>query len=564
MEITRVVNASLEIWGSVVSLIIMICFVLSRKIQNRGERLYLELLGCNMGAMSMDVLAMFFRGKTGSVADFCVRAVNYLQFVLVNILIYLFLKYMLTYMEERIHLVLSKAYDRIGIILLVFSVGSLTINLGYPYLYRIDAQNLYSRLSLYPLIYLSEFVMLIIAVLLMARYGKRLKWNERISFGSYVMIPGISLIASILFYGITFGYLGTTVALTVLFLFLQFEQRQQLIQQNVISEVNYLKKHERIVNEGIKISSEAENVEDSIKIMLRYLGQMIGGERVYIFEKNENNEDDNSYEWCAVGIPPQINILQNIPPEVCAPWYDAFQKNDIVVIHDLKDIQKKFPLIYDTLLPQNVHTLVAAPLHDKNRIIGFFGIDNPPEYSIHMTKDILEITSNYMVSLLKRRDIVSELKRLSYTDSGTGARNRMAMYQHFEELKNQSNIGIVFCDITGLKKVNDTQGHAAGDEMIRNTYECLKEGFDSSEIFRIGGDEFVILCSGNTETELQKKISRVQTALQVRNIAMAIGAEWRPHVEDTVENTIMNAEKKMYKEKKEWYIKTGNERRQNS
>ena len=82
---------------------------------------------------------------------------------------------------------------------------------------------------------------------------------------------------------------------------------------------------EAIINEGIRISLNAPTSEQSLEIILEYLGKALNGERTYIFEKNLLGNDDNTYEWVANGIGPEKDNLQNVPAEVCENWYRNFR-----------------------------------------------------------------------------------------------------------------------------------------------------------------------------------------------------------------------------------------------
>lgn len=70
---------------------------------------------------------------------------------------------------------------------------------------------------------------------------------------------------------------------------------------------------EAIINEGIRIALNAPTSEQSLEIILEYLGKALNGERTYIFEKNLLGNDDNTYEWVANGIRPEKDNLQNVP-----------------------------------------------------------------------------------------------------------------------------------------------------------------------------------------------------------------------------------------------------------
>lgn len=173
---------------------------------------------------------------------------------------------------------------------------------------------------------------------------------------------------------------------------------------------------EAVINEGLRVSLSEETPDDSLRVLLRYLGKALNGERTYIFEQNEDGCDDNTYEWTADGVEPEIDNLQNVPPEVCASWYRNFSVGRHIVIQRLEDIRESDPLQYENLERQGIHSLVVVPLYDGKRIIGFYGVDNPPVKSLEYASNMLQTAAYFIVSSLKRRNLVRELQKRSYLE----------------------------------------------------------------------------------------------------------------------------------------------------
>jgi len=171
---------------------------------------------------------------------------------------------------------------------------------------------------------------------------------------------------------------------------------------------------EAILNEGLRIALLEKTPDQSLDVLLGYLGKALNGERTYIFERNTAGGDDNTYEWAADGIRPEKESLQNVPPEVCADWYRRFSVGRHIVIKDLEHTRESDPLMYKTLKRQNIHSLVVVPLYDDGRVIGFYGVDNPPARSLDYASDMLQITAHFIVSSLRRRNLVRELQDRSY------------------------------------------------------------------------------------------------------------------------------------------------------
>lgn len=180
------------------------------------------------------------------------------------------------------------------------------------------------------------------------------------------------------------------------------------------SGVRSVQNLEAVINEGLRVALQEETPDDSLRVLLEHLGKALNGERTYIFEQNEAGGDDNTYEWTAVGVAPEKENLQNVPPEVCASWYRKFSVGKHIVIERLEDIRETDPLQYETLERQGIQSLVVVPLYDGKKIIGFYGVDNPPVKSLEYASNMLQTAAYFIVSSLKRRNLVRELQKRSY------------------------------------------------------------------------------------------------------------------------------------------------------
>ncbi len=171
---------------------------------------------------------------------------------------------------------------------------------------------------------------------------------------------------------------------------------------------------ETVINEGLRVAMLAETPDQSLDVLLKHLGMALDGERTYIFEQNASGCDDNTYEWVANGVEPEKENLQNVPPEVCASWYRNFNIGRHIVIKNVEDIRETEPLQYENLKRQNICSLVVVPLYNGEKIIGFYGVDNPPAKSLEYASNMLQTAAYFIVSCLKQRNLVRELQKRSY------------------------------------------------------------------------------------------------------------------------------------------------------
>ena len=64
-------------------------------------------------------------------------------------------------------------------------------------------------------------------------------------------------------------------------------------------------------------------------------------------------------------------------------WFAQYQESNNVIIHDIEECKKTSEAIYERLKPQGVNTLVTAPIKINGKMVGFYGVDNPPEEKLH-------------------------------------------------------------------------------------------------------------------------------------------------------------------------------------
>ena len=162
-------------------------------------------------------------------------------------------------------------------------------------------------------------------------------------------------------------------------------------------------------------------------------------------------------------------------------------------------------------------------------------------------------------SYMNKRSAESE--RQANTDSMTGVRNKhafMASEKEFDRLIKEETVGnfaVVVCDVNGLKKINDTLGHKAGDEYIREACRMVCEIFQHSPVFRIGGDEFVAILNGR-DFPVRRELMRLLHDRSAKHIgsggAVVSGgiSDFVPGEDPDFHTVFARADALMYEEKK--------------
>lgn len=154
----------------------------------------------------------------------------------------------------------------------------------------------------------------------------------------------------------------------------------------------------------------------------------------------------------------------------------------------------------------------------------------------------------------ERINIELENRCMSETDQLTGLLNRRAYASSCRMIVLEKNIGVIFCDLNALKYTNDHFGHEAGDGLIMDFTNMLTTSFDRESIFRISGDEFVVLNHKLSENELNEKVALLKDKINGREFPIASAGAAYGAGEDIV-RLLALAENRMYEEKKIFHEK---------
>ena len=163
--------------------------------------------------------------------------------------------------------------------------------------------------------------------------------------------------------------------------------------------------------------------------------------------------------------------------------------------------------------------------------------------------------------LEEEKEASRTLRNMANTDSLTGVRNRHA-YSENETAINQKiqageieKLAVVVGDINGLKYVNDTQGHAVGDQLIKDACAMICEYFTHGAVFRVGGDEFAIVLQGkgyDTMPEVLSELNRkVEENIKDNGVVISFGYSVLNREDQQLRDVFERADQMMYERKKE-------------
>ncbi len=311
-----------------------------------------------------------------------------------------------------------------------------------------------------------------------------------------------------------------------------------------------------LITNCVRMLYAVDNLDQTINAVLTQICEFLVSDRAYVFEIKDELMN-NTHEWTAPGISPQLEKLQQLDLSLISDWLPFFEKNDCIIIDDVEQLQKTNPAAYATLHAQEITSLIAAPIFLDNKLAGYIGIDNYDSEKIKNSSYLLLSMSIFLSYAIRHRNHVDMLHRLSYHDLLTNALNRNAFMDVLSQFRpgQYASAGIIYIDINGMKEINDFYGHHQGDKILITTVAKVFNLFKPDELFRIGGDEFVIITYDLTETDFYEKFNLLRNIFCEKTnlpFSIATGSCWVKSPSD-LNSLLQQADSAMYTDKKKFY-----------
>ena len=234
-------------------------------------------------------------------------------------------------------------------------------------------------------------------------------------------------------------------------------------------------------------------------------------------------------------------------------WINA---NIVNPIHKLENVVTRFAYQHEG--KENVDSIVLEnpDIHTGNEI------ESLSDSIVKMSKDM----HDYAVNAIEVESRIRELSELANKDTLTSVRNKTA-YDNYEESMNEKIAGgftefaVAMVDLNFLKKINDTYGHERGNDYIKLSCSVICHIFTHSPVFRIGGDEFVIILKGedfkNREALYKEVLDVFKTTSGNMNVepwqrlSVSIGiADFDANSDKNMKDVMNRADNNMYEHKK--------------
>lgn len=549
-EQERIMNVAL-LWGGCFCLTAAFCLSMGND-HNREKRNWLLWMELSAAALlCCDAAAWFVQGTPGEASHLIMVATNFVVYAGLYLVLFLFNHYVGCYLREDGRLCAPKRSRAVDITCAV-GIGLVFVSQFSPLLYYIDAQNIYHRSDAFPL----SMVLLLIGMgtetTMMAQFYQKLTMGRRIAMFGCVVLP-LSVAACQVFQDdISLISLSVGASMILLFVVATSAQNRELaVSERTKEQIRQRLEIATVLNSCVgKLNSDTD-IDVGINNLLATVNGYFQADRTYVFEIDPDRDVlINTFEYiCGQEVSAQMDNLQEVPVSVIKVWMQNFRQGRSYYMSDLE--QERGQPSYEMLKAQQVWRLLAVPLMKGGAMVGFLGVDNPRAHYDDAT--LLASIQFFVTNSLDRKKQQAYLEKLSYRDMLTGLYNRNRYIERLEAYKQvqDQQIGAIYIDLNGLKKVNDEQGHRAGDELIVRAAGTIA-GIFAEDAYRVGGDEFVVILLDVSREDFARKSEQLRRQMQENSVDASIGGVWQASTEN-LENLLRLADENMYREKKRYY-----------
>lgn len=549
-EQERIMNVAL-LWGGCFCLTAAFCLSMGND-HNREKRNWLLWMELSAAALlCCDAAAWFVQGTPGEASHLIMVATNFVVYAGLYLVLFLFNHYVGCYLREDGRLCAPKRSRTVDITCAV-GIGLVFVSQFSPLLYYIDAQNIYHRSDAFPL----SMVLLLIGMgtetTMMAQFYQKLTMGRRIAMFGCVVLP-LSVAACQVFQDdISLISLSVGASMILLFVVATSAQNRELaVSERTKEQIRQRLEIATMLNSCVgKLNSDTD-IDVGINNLLATVNDYFQADRTYVFEIDPDRDVlINTFEYiCGQEVSAQMDNLQEVPVSVIKVWMQNFRQGRSYYMSDLE--QERGQPSYEMLKAQQVWRLLAVPLMKGGAMVGFLGVDNPRAHYDDAT--LLASIQFFVTNSLDRKKQQAYLEKLSYRDMLTGLYNRNRYIERLEAYKQvqDQQIGAIYIDLNGLKKVNDEQGHRAGDELIVRAAGTIA-GIFAEDAYRVGGDEFVVILLDVSREDFARKTEQLRRQMQENSVDASIGGVWQASTEN-LENLLRLADENMYREKKRYY-----------
>ncbi len=267
----------------------------------------------------------------------------------------------------------------------------------------------------------------------------------------------------------------------------------EILQQS--TQLSKLLKYETLTREITEICSAAIDNDNYINDVLEILGATLQVDHTFVYKHIEDRNIFKLKNWWFNETSKMGEVDDGYEFFVVDSFLEKMNQGITHYSADSTTIENTYER--ENFIDIGVFAYINEPLFIDGKFYGFAGYNMTTANRETLEDDITLIKSiaKILTQTIERKNAVKEIEYMSNHDELTGSFNRRYFENYIKEVDNSYfPLGIVVIDLNGLKLINDAFGHVAGDEMLKNAVNLLNKNIkDKGTLFRIGGDEFVVM-----------------------------------------------------------------------
>lgn len=311
--------------------------------------------------------------------------------------------------------------------------------------------------------------------------------------------------------------------------------------------------------------SEAAHTAADLTSLFQLIHQIIGGLlsatnfSVAIYDESNNQL---SFPYCAGDFGKASDLQQTAVGTLCAKVISTGRPL-LLGPESLPALPEELQAVSNS----SVLCWLAVPLNSHKGIIGVLILKGNSDSAPYTKKDkeLLQFVSTQVATAIERKQLQARLTHMAQYDGLTGLPNRGLLYDRLKMAlartrREQRQMSLLYLDLNNFKQVNDSLGHAAGDELLQEVANRLKQCVrDLDTVARMGGDEFVVLLENIQWPEHASNVARkirsaISQPIKIESCSLcilpSIGIALYPDHGDEAHQLLRHADKAMYLEKK--------------
>lgn len=284
---------------------------------------------------------------------------------------------------------------------------------------------------------------------------------------------------------------------------------------------------ERFTNRALQYALSSDSPDESIRLMLKYMGEEFKCKRVIVFEDVHNGKFNGKYAWFDNNLEKRSVDLLYVPykgivDEVLNSYKAGGNRYIINDPDNIKDVNNS---LYNILMEYDVKTLVANPLEVDGVVTGILLFLDIPADLTEEASSVATLTSYFLSQLILRRDDQKRRWTYTYNDSLSGAQNRRAFDKFVsEKLDLASPFGFLICGIDGLEDISDRKGFETGDSIVADVVRFMSDVFGSRNVYRLAGSRLAAFGFETDETYFNDDIARFEKNAKDVGISISVGS----------------------------------------